>query len=320
MDIYEVFITVAESGSFSSAAKKMGFTSSAVSKQISRLEKKLGVQLFARTTRSLALTDSGTFCYEKACSMIQKRREIESEISRFQHTPTGTLRLTSTPGFGEYHMIDIIAGFKKKYPDIKIELTLTGKTEDIVKNGIDIAIREGQLKDSNLLARRLSGYRVLMCASPEFHRQHNIVNAVDALDQDIVLINDKDIIRSFMRSMGMVEKSFRNEVMTVNNLGGIRKSVIAGIGVGFLPDYMVMDDIRAGRLIEIPLETVFPIRDVYAVYSSNQGAPGKVRSFIDYAVEYFRRPNVTHLNHNGSVKERSGSDAAEQPFRYQACL
>lgn len=325
MDIYEVFVTVAECGSFSSAAKRLGFTSSAVSKQIGRLEKKLGVQLFARTTRSLALTESGNYCFEKAKDMIQKRREIESEITKFQHTPTGVLKITSSPAFGERQLIDIIAGFQKKYPEIIIDLSLTGVTEDIVKKGYDIAIREGQLKDSNLIARRLTGYRTVMCASPEFCDTNNVRNTETALNNDLVLLNDQDIVRSFIRMMGLQDRDFRHAVLKLNNLSAIRSAVLAGVGTSFLPDFMVMEDIRCGRLVELEPDVAFPTRDVYAVYSSNpgvhgkKGAPGKVRSFIDYTVAYFQGHAATPLYADARSRDYRGESSGREAFRYQVC-
>ncbi len=325
MDNYEVFVTVAECGSFSSAAKRLGFTSSAVSKQIGRLEKKLGVQLFARTTRSLALTESGEYCFDKANAMIQQRREIESEITKFQHTPTGTLKITSTPAFGERQLIEIISGFQKKYPDIIIDLSLSGVTEDIVKRGFDIAIREGSLKDSSLLARRLTGYRTVMCAAPSFCKEKDVKDLDTALKSGLVLLNDANVIRAFSRSVDLQDRKLDGVVLKLNNLSAIRNAVLAGVGSSFLPDFMVMDDIQCGRLVEVPSGIDFPLRDVYAVYSSNQGASGKVRAFIDYCVSHFQRQSITPLRGLKSSNASAGSanhqceDTRGETLRYQVC-
>ena len=257
--------------------------------------------------------------------MIQQRREIESEITKFQHTPTGTLKITSTPAFGERQLIEIISGFQKKYPDIIIDLSLSGVTEDIVKRGFDIAIREGSLKDSSLLARRLTGYRTVMCASPDFCKDKGIKGLDEALTSGLVLLNDANVVRAFTRSMGFQDRKLDGVVLKLNNLSAIRNAVLAGVGSSFLPDYMVMEDIQCGRLVEIKSEIDFPLRDVYAVYSSNQGAPGKVRAFIDYCVSHFQRQSITPLrgvkalDASASSANQQCKDAGGESLRYQVC-
>lgn len=322
MDGYEVFVTVVDCGNFAAAAKRLGVTSSAVSKQISRLETQLGVQLLSRSTRSLALTEPGALCFEHACRIIQQRRDMEVQISNFQQNPTGVLKITGTPAFGEEYIIGIIAKFQKAYPNIQVELELTPENEDIVQRGIDIAIREGNLSDSNLLARRLTSYQLIACASPEYLENADpITRDKDVLDHQIVLLADKDITRWMGRQLGVQDGDFKHVILRLNQISSIRHALLEGMGISFIPEYLVRKDIQEGRLVEVPLKHKLPSRDVHAVYSSTQGAPRKVRVFIDYLIDYFSSDSEglpqMHRGQNEAIPLASASstDSASNHLR-----
>lgn len=296
MDGYEVFVAVIESGNFSSAAKKLGVTSSAVSKQISRLEKQLGVQLLTRSTRALALTEPGTLCYTKYQEILKQRREMELEISNLQSNPEGILKLTASRTFGQQYLLPHLARFQKAYPEIKIEMNLSGEKIDIIQGGFDLAIREGQLDDSNLNARKLSSFGVVACATPAFLDANPMACLDEILNAKMIQFNNEHAEakcgQMFNDNNGFQIAAFKNVVLSLNELSAIRSSVLAGIGFAFLPDYLVEQDLADGRLLSISTPFEFPATEVHALYSSNRGASGKVRAFIDFMVEQLASQNL----------------------------
>ena len=164
----EVFVRVAQEGSFSAAARSLGLTPSAVSKQISRLEDRLGARLIARTTRQLALTEEGRAFQERADRILADVAEAEQAVSQMRGEVRGTLRVNVPVAFGRLHVAPLIADFLAEHPNLSMEVIHNDRYVDLIEEGVDLAVRIGELKDSTLIARRLAPNRRVICGSPAY--------------------------------------------------------------------------------------------------------------------------------------------------------
>ncbi|MDA0262367.1 MAG: LysR family transcriptional regulator, partial [Proteobacteria bacterium] len=174
-DLYNkmrLFTRVVEAGSFSSASQQLGVAPTSVSRQVAALENDLGTRLLNRTTRTHRLTDAGALYYERAKRILADIDDANLEISNLESTPRGILRITAPVTLGRLHVVPIIPIFLDRHPEIEIELTLTDSIVDLVENGIDLAVRLGELRDSNLITRRLAASPRIVIGSLEYLRKH----------------------------------------------------------------------------------------------------------------------------------------------------
>ena len=163
-----LFVLAIKQGGFSAAARSLHISPSAVSKMITRLEARLGIRLINRTTRTLSLTEAGHSFYQRCNEILQELDDAESELTIFGQNPTGKLKVNCSPGFGKHQLLPLLPRFYEQYPDLKLELQLTGQAVDLVSEGVDLAIRLGQLTDTSLVARKLGESPRILCASPDY--------------------------------------------------------------------------------------------------------------------------------------------------------
>ena len=286
MNSYEVFVTVVESGNFSLAAKSLGVTTSAISKKISRLENRIGVRLLARTTRSLSMTKSGEFCYERYREVLSQITEMEDCLGSFQKHPAGVLKVTCTPAFADGCLIGLLSDFRAEYPDITLDVRSSEKFEDIVGEGIDIAIREGDLLDISLTAQKLSTYRLVTCASPEYLRGKELQTMDDVLKEQLILIDRSKVIKGLFSMFPVFTESV---ILRLSYMSAIRNALLSGLGISFVPEYLVADDIAKGHLIELGIDNKIPHRDIHAVFSANRPVPAKTKAFVTFLADNLDR-------------------------------
>ena len=161
-----VYVAVVEQGGFSAASRTLGVSKSAVSKRINQLEKHLGVLLLHRTTRKLSLTEAGERFYEHAAQALSAASKAEDAVTELQGEPQGKLKISSSMSFGRLHVAPLIPKFMQRYPKLQIDLVMDDRNIDLVAEGIDVAIRSGDMPDSTLIARKLAPLRQVLCASP----------------------------------------------------------------------------------------------------------------------------------------------------------
>ena len=283
------FARVAESGSFSIAARLLGRSKAVVSKQVASLEAALGVQLLARTTRQVRLTEIGRSYFERCVQVLAELDDLESNVQQSQSSPRGVLRVTAPQTFAELHLSDAVREFLLRYPELKMELVLTDRLVDLVDDGFDVAIRVGQLEDSSLLARRLASSSVVACASPAYLARRGVPRTPEQLaDHDLVLdanLRQPGIWR-FRRGTRTLNVRVSGRLQ-VNSAVTVRHLLVGGAGIGVCPEFVVRDDLEAGRLV--PLLADFGGYDlgVYAVYPHTRHVPSRVRVFVDFLAEYF---------------------------------
>ncbi|WP_444916976.1 LysR family transcriptional regulator [Microbulbifer sp. JMSA003] len=284
-----IFVTVAETGGFSPAAKLLGISKSAVSKRVTQLELQLGVKLLHRTTRKLSLTEAGEHFYEHARIAYKSAKDAQDAVLQLQGKPRGRLRINAPMSFGRLHLAPLIPVFMERYPEISIDMVLDDKVVDLVGEGFDIAIRGGDLPDTSLIARKLAPLKSVLCASPSYLKEFGEPTELEQLSAHNCLIftYSRDV-----KEWGFFKDNHLHTIEVkgnyqVNNSEALREALLQGVGIGRLPTFVAGPDIEAGKLIPLFEEYQMPAKSIYAVFPERQFMPAKVRAFIDFAIEYF---------------------------------
>ncbi len=280
-----IFVAVVDAGSFTAAGKRLAMSKSAVSKQVKQLEQELGVRLLNRNTRSVGLTRVGEAFYERCAHIIAEVQSAAQHARQAQETPRGTLRVASTVSFGTAVLAPALPGFLQTYPDLQVELLLENKMVDLVKEGMDVALRLGYMPDSTLVCRRLTSFRHTLCAAPSYlarcaapqtpadlaNHEWNLLTIVPGYDRWVF---HKDGESFPVRATG----SFRT-----NSPSAMIASVFHGVGIAPLLDYICKPAIARGELVPL-LEgyTLDTEIGLYAVYPHQRFRPRKVQLFLEH--------------------------------------
>ena len=286
-DEMAVFVNVVREGGFTAAAKALGLTPSAVSKQVARLESRLNVRLLNRTTRQLSMTDEGEAYFDRATAILSEIDELEAMVSDRRDTPRGTLRVSSSIAFGRHQIVPMMPEFLNAYPEVRLQLSLSDNLIDVVQEGFDVAIRIAELSDSSLVARRLATDRRIVCASPAYIAKYGAPRSPEALrDHNCLVVTNVPSMRDWAFSFGNAVRTVHVEGRFEANSGvAVREAALAGLGIAQLPAFMVAPDVRAGQLVSVLEGRVAPGRPIYAVYPHRRHLSPKVRVFIDFLVE-----------------------------------
>jgi DNA-binding transcriptional LysR family regulator len=280
-----VFCQVVESGSFTAAAERLGLSRSVVSKYISRLEDRLGARLLNRTTRRLSLTEAGQAFFTRSQRGLQEIEAAEAEVSSLQAAPRGKLRLNTPMSFGILHIAPAIADFIACYPELSVDMNLDDRQVDLVEEGFDLAIRIAELPDSSLIARRLGPCRHVVCASPEYIKQHGPARSPDDLRRHKVLTyryQDSPSEWRFVSPEGRFASIPVTGSIQMNNSLAIREAVLNGAGITLTPSFIVGEDIKTGRLEQLLPEYRSQEISIYAVYPERRHLLPKVQAFINF--------------------------------------
>lgn len=286
---YPVFVTVIESGGFSPAAKKLGISKSAVSKRISQLEEHLGVKLLHRTTRKLSLTEAGEQFYQHARIASRAAQDAEDAVAQLQGEPQGRLRISIPMSFGRMYVAPVIPDFLRRYPKISLELVMDDEFTDLIADGFDIALRLGDLKDSTLVAKKLTYLKNVLCASPDYLEHFGTPQKLEDLKQHncMAFSYSQDIREWYFIKDNITRAIEVSGNYQVNNSEALREAMIQGVGIGRLPTFVANPEIKAGRLAPLFPDYEMPGKTMYAVYPERQFLPAKVRAFIHFMAEKF---------------------------------
>lgn len=279
-----VFAKVAETKSFTAAAQALELSKSAVSKQVARLEDRLGARLINRTTRRLSLTAAGSAFYERCARVVAEAEEAELAVTRLQAEPRGILKVNAPMSFGVLHLSSAVPDFLGAYPELTVDLTLNDRFVDLVEEGFDVAVRIARLTDSGLIARRLAPSRRIVCASPEYFAQNGVPEAPqDLLGHNCLLYTYTQPGDEWRYGDGRDQRSIKVAGnLRANNGELLRAAALAGRGIAMLPTFMVGDDVRAGRLLHVLPQFDDDTASVYAVYPHARHLSTKVRVFVDF--------------------------------------
>ena len=287
------FVRAVEREGFSPAARDLGVTPSAVSKLVSRLERKLGVALLHRTTRRLALTPEGEVYFERARGIVQAMADAEHEVMGLGHRPRGRLRVNVGTAFGTYVLVPSLPAFKARYPEIELELALDDSVVDLIDAGADLAIRVGAVADQGLAARKLTTLTRVVCASAEYLRKRGVPRTPDDLARhDCLVIKSVSGQRAwpFADGRGVRDVPVRGTI-DVNNAQTLYELGLMGLGIIRLADIIVGPAIRDGRLVPLLVDAHRPEElPLFAVYPAVRHRPLKTGAMIDYLIEQCADP------------------------------
>lgn len=284
-----VFVAVADAGSFSEAGRRLKLSTPAISHHVSKLEQRLGISLFFRSTRSLSLTSEGLLILSEAKRMVSAGETALDLLSDTSEQPVGSLRI-ALPAFGERSPIHkMIWEFALQYPMVGISLRSSGKQIDLVKGGIDLAIRLGALADSSLKSRKLGEFRRTIVASPRYLATLKSPITIDNLSECtfVSLAMLRDEITLFRDGEQTVIKPEETQV-EVDTAMAAKGAVVAGLGLRALPFSEVEQELEAGALVEVLPDWQPPSTNVYAVWPDIGPQKKLTRRFIDFLVENYQ--------------------------------
>jgi DNA-binding transcriptional LysR family regulator len=282
----KVFRRVVESGSFVAAAERMDLSAAMVSKHVMQLEKRLGVRLLNRNSRTLSLTEPGRVYYERCKTILDDLETTELELGSLGNSPRGTLRLTCPSFFAGQRLADLLAEFRRRFPEILVDVSFDDRLVDLVEEGYDVALRvarEGRLPPG-LIARPARSIPFFLAASRDYLKRHGTPKSLDDLAQhDFVAIGSLDSL-PFSGPKGPIDVPM-HVVLRYRAMGGVANAVAAGIGLAPLPDVFFDDPVFRDSLKPILID--YPLQEptLYLVYVSRKYVPLKIRAFIDFAVE-----------------------------------
>lgn len=285
-----VFARVVEAKSFSAAARQLGLSKSAVSKHVARLEEILGARLLQRTTRRLALTETGTVFHAHCLRVVAEAEEAEAAVTNLTASPRGFLRVSLPMTFGRMHVAPRLPDFLARHPDMTIEIGLNDRVVDLVEEGFDVAIRIASMPDSSLVARKLAPCRIVVCAAPRYLAVHGEPETPQDLGSHNCLgytytPNSMDQW-PFDGPAGLQSIKVTGNLIA-NNGEMLRDAAIAGLGVIRSPSFIVGDALADGRLKPLLCDYAVPSLSISAVYPSRRHLTPKVRAFIDYFAESY---------------------------------
>lgn len=293
----KTFVRVVESGSFSAVAREARATQSAVSKQVAALERALGARLLSRTTRSLALTEEGERYFEQARRLVAEIAEAESSLRQGEQQLTGWLRVAASVGFGRLKLLPLVKTFLAAHPGVKVDLRLNDGFIDLVEQGIDVAVRIGELADSTLVARRIGSTKRVLITSRNYLR--SLPKGIkaprvpeDLLQHNCIVYSELATQNAWTFTAGAGAQADVGTLVTVraqgklqtNSSEAVRAAVLSGMGIGFSPTWLFEDEMARGDLQVLLPDWPTPSLPVHLVSPIQRRQSAKVRAFADHIV------------------------------------
>jgi DNA-binding transcriptional LysR family regulator len=304
-----VFAKVVESSSFAAAARHFDMSPAMVSKHVRTLEERLGVRLLNRTTRHVSATEVGQNYYERCLRILNELEDAERAAGDLEAAPRGLLRVTSSVSFGAHQLAPAIADYLVAYPDVSIDLSLHDNYVDLLEERIDLAIRLGQLADSSLIAKKLYAVEMVLCASPGYLSANGSPQTPRDLSKHNCLIYTYATPRmwTFTDPNGKAEVIRVSGRLSANSGDPLLALALKDAGILLGPDYLVANDLSAGRLLRLLPDYKTQETPVYAVYPHSHFLPAKTRTFIDFLAARFA--HLPAIKQNG----RDGAKAMHVP-------
>lgn len=285
------FARAASLGSYSAAARALSISPSAVSKSVQRLEQQLGLALFTRTTRSLTLTPEGRDLHDRALRLLRDAEEIEQTALAARAEPSGTLTITAPLPIGIHILGPALPSFRARHPRLIIDLRLSDRIIDIIEEGIDVALRVGDLADSNLLSRRLASLKVCAYASPDYLlRRGSPEHPDDLAHHDCVGIrqqNSGQLMRWPFQVGTKVVEIVPQPVITVDASDGVAAVLVAGGGIGISASYIAAPYVARGELVPVLTQFAVERSAITALWPESRRGSPNVKAFLAFLSEIF---------------------------------
>ena len=283
----EVFVQVVERASFSAAADALGISRSHASRMVANLEERLGLRLLFRTTRKVQTTSSGRLFYERCAPMIAGISAAEQEVRDEGHSPAGTLRISLPAAFGLRFLAAPMAEFARLHPQLRTIVHYDDRKVDVVGEGYDLSIRGGTVTEDDMVARKLWSFQTLLVAAPSYLSQLPAPQLPSELEAHPAVLDEGSSapgIWTFQRGKER-ESVVMRSVFMANAASAVHAACIAGIGVAVQPEWMVNEDIAAGRLVHLLPDWELPHFAFWMLRPDRKGVPARVRAFQDFLLE-----------------------------------
>ncbi|MDR7037861.1 DNA-binding transcriptional LysR family regulator [Methylobacterium sp. BE186] len=290
-DKIRIFLNVAEAGSFTRAGDDIGLSQSAVSRQISALERELRAPLFHRHARGLILTEQGDLLFRAARDMKLRLENTKARLVETSERPTGDLKVTTTVGLGTSWLAQRVSEFLDLYPDVRVELILTNEELDLAMREADVAIRMRRPAQPDLIQRRLFTVHYHAFASQDYIKRFGEPKTIDDLDEHRLVSfggNEPSYLLAahWLASIGREGRERRPVHFTVNNIAALQVAMETGVGIGILPDYAVDGNTN---LVQVLGESDMPSLESYLVYAEEMRSVARVQAFRDFLVTKAQR-------------------------------
>ena len=309
------FVRVVEARSFAAAAVQLGMTPSGVSRAVSRLEEQIGVRLLFRSTRALRLTDDGESFYQRCKAILADLGEAVDALNYARTKPSGKLRVAANVSVGRAALIPNLADFEAKYPDIRLELSMSDRSIGLIEEGIDCAIRMGELEDSNLTARKLGYFNNVLCAAPAYLERHGTPVSIDDLKQHrcinyVYPTSGRAYQWQFDTPDGRLALDIDAHLL-INDGESVIQAAMAGLGIIQVPHWLAASAIGYGKLKVIMEDTISTGSPVWLVYPQKKHLSARVQAFLEWVHELFERTNMPACRMLSCAKPLDG--AAQAP-------
>lgn len=281
------FAAVVETGSFTAAADRLGITKAVVSQQVARLESDFRASLLTRTTRKVQPTEAGKVFYQRCALILREAGDAFDELGETAAEPAGVLRLTAPLDYGMSAVVPAITAFARQFPKCKVDAIFSDQSLDLMSGQVELAIRVGWLTELHLQARQIGSFRQLLVAAPHWRPQGERLAEPDDISAHPFVANTalRDPTRwSFSRDDIEQRRVTVHPIIFLNATLAVREAVLEGAGLSVLPDYVVANDLAAGRLVHVLPGWRLPSGGIHAVFPPARFRPAKVRAFVDLLV------------------------------------
>ncbi len=281
-----VFVQVGQCDSFTAAARRLDITASGVSRSVARLEDRLGVQLVSRTTRSISLTAEGEIYFQRCKQILNELAEVEDEINHSQTEPSGRLRVRLPKSFGRAVVFPVLSEFTDRYPKVNLDIRLMSGISDMVEQGVDVAMQLGKPHDARLVARKVCDISYVLCASPDYLRQHGTPETLSDLARHRCLAYiqpHSETPREWTLTENGQPASFKVPgAVNIDDLHALLDAAAGGVGIAYLMDFMIRRSVAARRLRVIMPSFRHQGPTAYIVYPPSRFRASRVRAFVDF--------------------------------------
>jgi len=289
--LYEmsVFSRVVAAGSLSAAARDLGVSTAGVSRKLAALEARLGVRLLNRTTRRISLTDEGASYHEACNRILAEVEEADAAASARLVEPEGALKVALPASFGHLHIAPLVPHFAARYPKVRLALSLSDRTVNVIEEGFDLAIRIGELEDSSLAARKLAPNRRVVCASPAYLARHGVPRRPEDLrNHNCMITQDFQMAWEYRDPVGKRGSVRVSGKYACDNWEVLREWALAGLGIALKSTWDVRRQLEEGSLVPLLPGYDFATEvAIYAVYPHRRYLPAKTRVLIDFLADSF---------------------------------
>ncbi|HEX7954465.1 MAG TPA: LysR family transcriptional regulator [Burkholderiales bacterium] len=285
------FVAVVDTGSFAEAGRRLRVVPSTISKHVSSLEQRIAGQLIVRSTKRLHVSELGRRFYERCLTILHEVQAAEEEIGEYNAEPQGLLKLTAPTVFAAHHLSPILSSFLAKCPKVRLDLTVTTETLDMIEAGIDVAIRISSNLDPGLIALRLAANMRVYCASPTYIERHGAPQSVaDLTNHNCVLSRGHS--RNARWPMRQPDGGFVDIPVSGNFSADsgdlVRGALLDGVGIGYVARFLIQQDLTSGALVELFPDDRVITSHLYAVYVDRRNMPIKTRAFLDHLRDWYR--------------------------------